>query len=446
MADNKYYKLFLTQYCIGVSINIVYSLILLIAYSCIYKTPFSNNDIVGKLLNFGDGGIYIKLANNFLIYGVFGDKIIPNHDYAIGYSFFLAACIKIFGIYWFFGAIFLQSLLYGAVYPVLSKIALIFLPEDRSFSWIFFWLLVITGAYSVYSPIIMSDMFFVLFFFLGLYFGILSVIRQNWKYFLLQLLFISLSAFLRHSLFAYPIVNCFVMLTIARLYKCLGKNKVQLIIIFSFLFLMVTCNLSSVRNYLNFGFFHSSSLQETNMLGYLGKDVLAEENKSELYQEMVNNYDRTLNWEVSAGLRLAREYALSIYTSYPLTTIKCLLRNAFFILFNTHHNNIIYYLAGKFSDFPVSVPVYAHLMNYILAFNVIWWFFYLAVYLFFLYFLWCLFIKHRYFDLFTISLFILYFICPTFIAGGGPRLRIPVEGVILALALCGYRRLLRFPN
>jgi hypothetical protein len=124
---------------------------------------------------------YIYPARNYLEYGVFGYGNVPDYCRTIGYPFFLAMMIKLFGSNWLVATFFVQAFFYASIYPVLTKIAGILFPDKPSLVIPIFCFSLVSGGYLAQVPILLTDTFFTILFTIGLYFGFLSIIRQSWK-------------------------------------------------------------------------------------------------------------------------------------------------------------------------------------------------------------------------------------------------------------------------
>ena len=145
----------------------------------------------------------MKLAKNYLEYGVVGKENIPASNRTIGYPLYLALMMKLFGKNWLMVTFFFQAVLFAFIYPVFTKIIqLIFGDNKRLISWSFLFLLV-SGVYFSYVTVLLTDSIFTLFLTIGIYFGLAAIVKQNWLTFLLQIVFIGIAGQIRPILFLY---------------------------------------------------------------------------------------------------------------------------------------------------------------------------------------------------------------------------------------------------
>ena len=80
--------------------------------------------------------------------------------------------------------------------------------------------------------------------------------------------------------------------------------------------------------------------------------------------------------------------------------------------------------------------------NIVLAINIFFGLIYMGIYLLFIIFLIYLIKNKKFFYFFTIIIFIAYILLPSFIGGGGNRMRLPVEGMIILPALYMLKKII----
>src|SRR5262245_22662497 len=202
------------QYLIGILINFSYILIL-INNSTSYQNLQVPEGIYSENLWQGSDVLsYVQPARNFIEYGIFGYGTMPDYHRTIGYPLFLSTLMRLFGSYWFIFTLFIQASIFALIYPLLSEISSTLFSSGKKAIIISFLLLIFLRTYIVRVPQMLTDTFFTVFFMLGLWSGVKSIIEKSYKYLLLHILFMGYAAQVRPVLFLYPIVNCLVLIYI----------------------------------------------------------------------------------------------------------------------------------------------------------------------------------------------------------------------------------------
>lgn len=424
-----------TQYAIGLLCNLGF-LFLLLNNPVTYRNLQLPEGIYRDNLWKGhDVDTYVNPARNFLEYGVFGVGEKPDFHRTVGYPLFLAVLIKLFGENWLIWAFIAQSFIFALIYPALSNIASMLFPKNKHVQVISFLFFLASGAYITKTPVILSDLFFTVLLTIGLCLGMQSIVKRNWYLMFSGVAFIGYAAQVRPVLSFFPVVSFLVFLSVATLYRSDKDKKVRRMIIFSTLLLLILCILPAIRNYSNYGLFQANDVLETNMFKYLGRQVMLENNESGAYALMDEKVQESL---LARKMELEKEYSFSIYSKYPLTSLKYILLNTGRILGSNHLIDAAYF----WGLYPIDSDSTGHMpfiqSNYVLAFTVVYGLVYLFLYVLFSSFLIRLFKKKRYLFFFTLIVFISYFLIPAFIGGGGQRMRLPVEGIIVLFGLYEY--------
>jgi hypothetical protein len=424
----------LVQYIIGLAVNIVFVVILLsmdVSYRNLQLPEGIYQDNIQKD---GDTSGYVHRARNYLSNGVFGEGNVPDYIRTVGYPFYLAMLMKLFGNNWLVATFFVQAFLYAGIYPVLFKIANILFPDRPSLAAPIFCFYLVSGAYFAQVPALLTDTFFTILFTAGLYFGFLSIIRQSWKYLILQLAFIGYAAQVRPSLIYYPFINVFVLWLIAQRYNVLSGTKIKGIIITSSAVLLLLCNIPSVRNYIHYGFFKPSNVFEYNIFHYLTKGVMTSQNEAGAFEEMAQKVKEANN--VREEMSLETEFTIKACTRYPGATVKVLVKQAQAILLHNAWIDMGRYWGYYWRDITPTTNPLIHLKKseFLYIATVAWVVVYMIMYIFFILFLVRLARKKEWLFLFTILAFVSYLLLPTFAADGGYRMRLPVEGIIVICA------------
>ena len=225
---------------------------------------------------------YVKPARNFLEHGVLGKQDIPDYIRTVGYPAFLALMMYIGGDNWHIWVVVAQAVIFAAVYPALLKIADVLFENQRKLLMAVWGFCILSGVYIATVPAILTDLFTAVFFTLGLCFGVLMIVNRSWIYLILHLFFIGYAAQVRPTLGIYPVINIFVLLSVARLK---GIRNIKSMIIAATVALLILCNLPSLRNYTNHGFFAPSERLSFNLFNENAKDILVKNGRQEDFEE-----------------------------------------------------------------------------------------------------------------------------------------------------------------
>ena len=271
------------QFLIGFFISVLYFLILLLSS----ETSFVNLQVPegiyqGNQWECADFQTYYLPAKNFLVNGIFGYGTQPDSSRPFGYQLFLAVIISVFGKNWIYAAYLIQSVLFALIYPVMTSLAEeVSETEPRYIKYIFL-ISLFSGMFFTRSVYIGPDVLLVLLLITGIYFTIIAVKRQKWSYAILAQLFIGYGAQVRPTLILYPLINILIICWAGFKFGTVKTRFSKLFIVFSTFFLIIICNLPSIRNYYNYGIFKSSVILSANYYDYLSKKILLKENKSEI--------------------------------------------------------------------------------------------------------------------------------------------------------------------
>jgi hypothetical protein len=437
------------QYVVGLAVNVAFVVILLSTDASYRNLQLPEGEYQGNIQTVGDVMGYVRLARNYLTYGVFGWQDMPDYHRTVGYPLFLALSIKLFGNNWLFWVFFVQAALYACIYPALSKIVEILFPDNPSLVVPAFCFYLISGAYIVQVPALLTDTFFTVLFTVGLCFGLLSIVKQSWRYLILQLVIIGYAAQVRPTLALYPFLNVFVLWLVASRYGVSGHREVKKMIIVSSVALLLPCNAPSIRNYVHYGFFAPADILSNNFFTYLGKETMYDNCKQDSYEEMNRHIKDMLKSEketrmVRERMALQNKYVWEICRKYPATAVKRLAIAAVSSFLYGHWVGVPkywgyswrpgrgYIIDGQKGYFKVSKLVTALL--------VVWMVVYAVIYVFFLSFLVRLIKERHWLFLFTIFILVCYFLVPTFVAAAIGRMRLPVEGIIV---ICAFYQIVR---
>ncbi len=423
----------IVQYLIGLALNLIFLIILLASNVSYRNLQIPEGEYSNNLWRGTDVMTYVEPARNFLDYRVFGDGHSPDYHRTIGYPLFLSVMMMLFGSRWLIAVLFVQAILFAFIYPAVSKIAVILFPNQKSIVRPVFIFSLLSGAYFATVPVILTDLFFAVLLVIGICFGLLSIINQSWKYLVLQVIFLGYAGQVRPTLIFYPIVNVFVLLSMAKRYGISGERRAKALIAVSSVLILLTCNLPSLRNYLNHGVFRPTDALESNLFNHFGKNVMTGRNDLDAYEAMRNEIEEA--HDLKEILALRRKYALHIYRKYPGTTLKYYIHNAIPVMGHTHLLNVAHFWGYHWEDETLSEDITLKESNLVLAIVLIWYLINLAIYTLFLSFLIRLTGSRNFLFLFTLLIYVSYFVFPSYLTGGGSRFRLTVEWLIVIFAL-----------
>ena len=417
----------------GLCVNLLYLLIL------------SNIDISYENLQLPEGRYsenrwknmdvhnYVGLARNFLEFGVLGEGDKPESGQTIGYPLFLVLMIKVFGEDWLFPTYILQAFLFACIYPALTCIIRVLFTENCSqIAPLSFLCYLLSGAYFVTVPVLLTGLFFTVIFTIGVCFGLLASVRGSWGWLLLQLIFIGYAAQSRNLLSTYAFVNALVLLTAAKKHNCVGRRRVRTVILVSSLSLLVLGNGPAIRNYLNYKIF-APSLSDLIAFEAIAKWVMEDEGELEQHERMREEINS--QHSLRAKFELRNRYVLEILTTHPVATLKRMLFHTTRNMGNSHIVHIFPFFGYWWRDVQINLQAHVKQSYLALAVEVLAQFYYLVLYFFLFKFLWVLAKKREFLCLATAVLFLCAFIIPTLIGPGGARFRLPVEGFMTFISV-----------
>ncbi|MFA5879608.1 MAG: glycosyltransferase family 39 protein [Candidatus Margulisiibacteriota bacterium] len=412
----KFESLFV-QFLIGLLINLSYLLILIFMKKFIFHDLYIYYYKVES-----DFNSYVIPAKNFLTHGFF-----CGYFRTIGYPFILAIMMKLFNGHWLFFTALAQAILAAVIYPCISYIAMVFFPSNKSLIKILFVITLISGTYFLSLPLILTDLPFAVFLLIGICFSVLAIKKQNWIYLLLQLFFLGIATQVRPLLMVYPIINFFLLITIAGKNQILDKSKILIIV--STIALIPICLAPSIRNYVYYGLFKPSFVLDYNLTCLAGQ--VLEEEKGINFREQYAG--KLLEIEpVTEKIKAMHDFAYPVFAAYPITTVKYIIYHVLNISIQTSYIQIAHFGNYHWRN----VPQFGIKTNiFIQTIFIIGAIYYFIIYLFFILALFDLFIKKEFLCLITIFLFLLFLFSPAFISGGGFRMRMPVEWLINIFAV-----------
>ncbi|MCW5200276.1 hypothetical protein VU07_00440 [Desulfobulbus sp. F4] len=181
----------------------------------LYSSPFGkislllpDGSIQGNPWNGGDTMTYVNPAKAFLQSRVFARNGQPDAHRTIGYPFFLAMMMYVFGADWLQASYICQFFIFSLYFPAATYIAYSLCPEiTRRDVWNIFIILLLSGAGTAYVGQIMTDQIFSSLLMSGIACGFAAVRKLSLKMMLLHILLVGCAAQIRPVLGFFFIVN-----------------------------------------------------------------------------------------------------------------------------------------------------------------------------------------------------------------------------------------------
>ncbi|MHB8835949.1 MAG: hypothetical protein ACYC9Y_09595 [Candidatus Methylomirabilia bacterium] len=419
----------LAQYVIGLSVHLLFVLILMNTATSWKNIQLPEGAYRENLFKGTDVMTYVQPARNFLEFGVFGKGLAPDHHRTVGFPLYLALIMKLFGDQWLIGHYFIMAAIAASVYPALSKTLLLLFPGERLSSSAYFLFLLVSGAYFAQLPAVLTDTLFTAFFSAGLYFGLRAAASGSWPSCAAAVLLTGYSAQIRPALAIFPLANLFLQAFVARGHGVLGRRGVQAIIAATFVLSLLAGQLPALRNYAHYGMYQSTDLVGSTLTGYLCRPVLHKAGRDDLFQKMTD--DTAAIASIKERVAFQKQFTFEVMKSYPLLTAQVLAKHAVPTLLNNHW---IYF--GQYWGYHwVAEQPAAHMhmkKSWLMLFlTCVWTLVYLAVTGMFLVFLWRLARNKEWLLLTGVVLLLGVGLVPGLVANSSPRLRLPLEWIIV---------------
>ena len=436
ISPHKLYR----QYFIGLSVNI---LVFLLLYLC----PLSHNNTQmpcgtnkNNIWCGTDINDYVNSGLNYVHTGIFGMGDKPDHLRTIGYPAIIAFFYSVFGDSWVLALQISQCFFLALMYPILSLLAVEILPSasNKTISAIFIFLL-FTGTYWARSIMLLTDTTFALLFTVGVVFGIRAFKKDSFPYFMAYIVFITAAGLIRPTLFLFPLLNITLAIFVATKYRFnTGRFLPQLVI--TTLLFAFTCNLASIRNYLNYSFLSPSSVVGLNAFRSVAQKILIDAGSTDKYNRLAVKVDSIQ--DISAKTEFRKKIMIAAICKHPLLTAKMLQKNTINVFLDNHMvNNMGNYFGYNWkttgsaqSTFGSAYPYKKSTLCYYLTYAMMGLYFVLWLLLF--YFCYVAFITRQYHYLYLIGSLLFVFIFPAVIIGdGGSRLRLPFEPFLVLFSV-----------
>lgn len=397
------------------------------------ETTFANLQLpVGQYKNniwfHSDYLTYYRPAKNFLETGVFGNGTNPDPLRTVGYPAFLALLIKLFKNNWIYYAYFLHCIIIPIIYPLIYSITEKLI--NRKTARISLIISLFSGLYFGRMIFIGTDLVFMVFFLAAILFLIKYFENQRKATFLiLYFITILISSLIRPSLMYYYPAHLMMVFFLDKKYKVfVSKSKLWKFSILTTILVWAIVNISSYRNYMNYGFFKPTIVLNANYINHVSRDILRKEGKNEIFDSLyrqqyrIEDYTDRMKWQ--------NETVIRIIEKYPFSFIKVIISN----IKNTLFDNGLINPVGNYFNYNwreeegLKYSAFMHITFLIYAVG------YIILYILAAFGIYRIIRKQDWILLLLIFYLLSIFLLPPFIFGsGGSRLRIPVEWIIVIL-------------
>jgi hypothetical protein len=412
----------LTVFGIGAVLNLTF-LALLYAHPVARENLYPPEGVhQGNAWEDSDVMGYVHRARNFLRYGVFGKGEEPGTHRTVGYPFFLASAMILFGEYWVLAVLVMQALLAAAVYGAVFDLGGLVCGGRIEVSRLAVILLGLSGAFCATVPALLTDLTFAALFTIGLWLGVSGVARRNVWHLVAQIGVLGAAAQVRPTLVLYPAVHVIVLVAAARGFGVLEYRDIRWGIVASGLFLILACGAPAIRNAVNHGYFHPSDALEINLFKQLTHRILRASGEEERFHVLRSQVDAVGGFE--ARIKRQREVALAEVRAHPWITAKIVAIQASAVLGSSHWLRAARLLGWSeislVRTLALAASVTTNVIVDILCGSLVWT------------------IARRRNWLMVSALLALpiYLLLPTFIDAAGPRMRLPVEAALILGASC----------
>jgi hypothetical protein len=428
------------QYFIGLFLNFAYFIMLHSNSSSYYNIQAPLNKYANNIFyNYnGDYVSYTLLAYNFTHFGVFGNSTTPDYFRTIGYSFYISLFIRLFADNWLFYLQITQCILFASLYPAISILSRIFLDDKKNIFRKFTFLFVLfSGMAFTRVTMIYPDTLFAILFIWSMILGLYSFLKNKWYLYAGYAILMTCTCLVRPTIIILPVFNILICFFITYRYKILIKKRIIPLTITSIL-LVILCNISVIRNDINYGFLSPSSVVGINYFDYLSKKIMNIENNKVDY----NSYQKLIAAEpdITKKTKLREKFTVEICKMYPAATVKVLLSNTINILLDNHLlNNTANFFGYNWKDYSYGADNKKYKISYVCYYGTyIFMIIYLIIWIFFIKRLISLIKQKEYWVLGILIFLFISFILPAIIVGnGGSRLRITFDCFLMIFSCQG---------
>jgi hypothetical protein len=298
-----------------------------------------------------DTDTYVQPAESFLRDGVFGRDGIPEYRRTIGYPLFLAFGMKTAawtGIDWRTWVYVLQAVVFALAYPALYHLARRLFGLTRRVALACLALILTSGVFVSYVPVLLSDALFATAFITGISSGVAAIEKRSWAWALLHAALIAYAANIRPMLVLFSPAALILHGSLAGKLGRLAEPRVRRLLAGMFLLTLAGSQTPALRNKLHHGAWVASELGSNALYDYLAREVLRHQGREAIYQTGAAQIDR-LEGPRNIGKRAAarKQEAVRVFMEYPLTTAAAMAYNELLNMVETHWNNTLFYMARQ---------------------------------------------------------------------------------------------------
>jgi len=427
---------YVRYYCVALAICFLALLVLALHPTSRVSLTVPDGAHLDNPFQGSDTMTYVVPAKTFLESGEFLRQGKPDIHRTIGYPFFIASMMFVFGKHWPAALLIIQVFFFAALFPATVLIREIWFAGQKKCTGIIMMLLFACGLGTAYVGQMLTDQLFSTLFLLGFALGLLALVRGSWFLLVLHLVLLSFTAQLRPTLAIFWLAELLLMIYTAKLWNISIKGRAVQMITFSVLVLALTGNAPAIRNYINHGIFTPSDVFADGLSTYLARPVKISVGGQEEYTIIA---DSIANLDDQHKMLAKKKFALETIEQYPIATIKRVSYHVYWNLFEPHWEYIAFVYNTGFS-LNSMVDDKGNIKKKLL-FSLPFFIFYLIIYFFvFLALLrkigekeWCL----------LAGLIVLgASLAASFITGQGARMRLYIEPILVCFAVCEMRFLL----
>lgn len=356
---------------------------------------------------------------------LFAPRITPTYHRVIGYPLIIAAFMKIFGPFWDMALLSFKVFAFALIYPSLFLIAKLVYPGKWRTSFVIwpFLFLIASGTYFIQVPFYLADMMVSLFFLLGLYFGLKSLVSLRWTDLIAHVVLLGVAALVKSILAYFVLIDVLILASFAHYRGTSKEPRSRQFIVVSFLVVLAASQFSSLRNYVNYQRYMPEDVLATNLFCELGREVAELSGNRHLYVDGLQELYKLDSTDVKLIDEEKINKAKQIILAHPLITGRVLVHHALTVLYRSH-----FHLFGRtLVDRPHSTI--AWIMLFPLSYLS-----YTLLYLAFALFCVRLALQKQFLILVPLLALVGYMFLPTFLAAAGARMRLPMEGLLVVFA------------
>jgi len=427
------------QYLIAVIFNLFFLAVLWnspVAYRNIQipEGEYSDNCMAGT-----DVTTYVSPARHFLEHGGFlireAEELVPDYHRTVGYPLIISGFIELFGEQRYLLPLYIfHCLFFALAYPSITVISRTLFPGRDRMPAILFILTLITGAYWSMIPYVLSDLFFAVMLLSGFAAGVRGIVRRSWWLIAGHIILIGFAAQIRPALLLYIPVEIFLFYYLWKKQGVRPHGRDRSLFALSVVMISFFVMLPSLRNYANYGFFGPSDIIYKNFSDFLCRDVL--DNNQQYREFKENSREYSLPGELSEWIDLQKDFSAEVIMENPVRTAGYLFRMSARNLTAPHWHYVFkpFWITHIKSKVSHSGRAYRRTAPAVIVFNS-GRVFYVLIYMIIAAGMAVRLKEGVFLDETLLILLTAALLAPTIIAGGGSRMRVPVEGFLLMYSL-----------